>query len=174
MSELKEVSIESLSINPWTMSGSDWLLLTAEKPDGSINTMTAAWGTFGTLWGQNVAVYYIRPQRYTKEFVDSTLYSSVCVLPGTFRETLNYLGAASGRDENKIEKSGLTVARETIDGISVPYFAESRTVLLCRKLYAHDFAEGEFVDKALSASIYPKNDFHTMYVTQVKKALVRT
>lgn len=35
------------------------------------NTMTASWGGIGVMWGKNVAVTVIRPQRYTKEFVES-------------------------------------------------------------------------------------------------------
>ncbi|MFQ9071844.1 MAG: hypothetical protein ACLR43_03175 [Faecalibacillus faecis] len=34
--------------------------------------MTASWGQLGHLWGKNVTVY-IRPQRYTKEFVDAEI-----------------------------------------------------------------------------------------------------
>ena len=37
----------------------------------STNTMTASWGGVGVLWGKNVVTTYIRPQRYTKEFVDA-------------------------------------------------------------------------------------------------------
>lgn len=86
------------------MIGKEWLLITAEK-DGKANTMTASWGGVGVLWGKNVATLYIRPQRYTKEFVDASDTLSLSVLDESFRKTLNYLGTVSGRDENKIEKS---------------------------------------------------------------------
>ena len=40
----------------------------------SLNTITASWGGFGVLWGKNVAFIFIRPQRYTKEFVENSGY----------------------------------------------------------------------------------------------------
>ena len=32
--------------------------------------MTASWGGLGVLWGKPVAFIFLRPTRYTKEFVD--------------------------------------------------------------------------------------------------------
>ena len=65
----QEVKIEDLSFNPFTKIGKEWLLITAGNEE-SYNTMTASWGGVGVMWGKNVVSVYIRPQRYTKEFVD--------------------------------------------------------------------------------------------------------
>ena len=65
----EKVDIHSLSFNPFDKVGKDWLLISATK-NGKTNTMTASWGTLGHLWNKNVAIIFIRPQRYTKEFVD--------------------------------------------------------------------------------------------------------
>ena len=43
--------------------------------------MTASWGGVGIMWGKNVATAYIRPQRYTKEFVDNSEYFTLSFLP---------------------------------------------------------------------------------------------
>lgn len=67
----KEMKPEELQKNPFTMIGKEWLLVTAEK-DGKANTMTASWGGMGVMWGKNTAFIVLRPQRYTKEFIDST------------------------------------------------------------------------------------------------------
>ena len=71
MNIFKEIKPEELDKSPFQLIGKDWMLITAEK-DNKINTMTASWGGFGVLWGKNVAFYFIRPQRYTKEFVDNS------------------------------------------------------------------------------------------------------
>lgn len=65
---LKEVKIEDLTFNPFTKIGKEWMLITAGNEEKH-NTMTASWGGVGIMWGMNVATAYIRPQRYTKEFV---------------------------------------------------------------------------------------------------------
>ena len=50
---LKEITPRDLG-NAMKMIGDDWTLITAEKKDGSVNTMTASWGGAGTLWGEDV------------------------------------------------------------------------------------------------------------------------
>ena len=66
----KEKKPLELKENPFEMIGKDWLLITAGTKE-SCNAMTASWGGLGVLWGKNVVTVYIRPQRYTKEFVDA-------------------------------------------------------------------------------------------------------
>lgn len=66
----QEKDVKELQINPWKAIGDEWMLVTAEK-DGKVNTMTASWGGVGIMWGRQTATVYLRPQRYTKEFVDA-------------------------------------------------------------------------------------------------------
>ena len=68
---MKEINIESLNKHACQMIGKEWMLVTAAK-DGEVNTMTASWGGLGVMWGKNVAFIVIRPQRYTKEFIDAS------------------------------------------------------------------------------------------------------
>lgn len=164
----REIAPTELEKNAFQMIGKDWLLITAEK-DGKCNTMTASWGGVGVIWGKNVAYIFVRPQRYTKEFIDSSAALSLSVLDDSYRKTLNYLGTVSGRDEDKIAKSGLTVARE----METPYFEEADTVLLCRKLYAQELKPECFLDSKDDARWYPQKDYHTMYVCEIEKVLVK-
>ena len=124
---MREIKPEELQKNPFQMIGKEWLLVTAEK-DGKVNTMTASWGGVGIMWNKPVAYVFLRPQRYTKEFVDQGETFSLSVLGEEYRETLRYFGSVSGREEDKIAKSGLKVAH---DG-ATPYFEEANTVMVCR------------------------------------------
>ena len=76
MAQYKEIKPEELSGNPFRLIGKDWMLVTAKK-DNTINTMTASWGGMGVMWNKNVAVTVLRPQRYTKEFIDTSDRKSV-------------------------------------------------------------------------------------------------
>lgn len=125
---MKEIKHENFQENAFEMIGKDWLLITAEK-DGKVNTMTASWGGVGVLWNKKVAYIFIRPQRYTKEFVDFSDRLSVCVLPNSYRKELAYLGNVSGKDEDKISNANLKVQKYE----DVPYFDEARLTLICRK-----------------------------------------
>lgn len=165
---MKKITAEEFEKNVFTAIGKEWLLITAEK-DGKVNTMTASWGGMGILWGKKVAFLFIRPQRYTKEFVDQNERLSLSILPEEYRKELNYFGTVSGRDEDKIAKSGLRLERE--DG--VPYFSESSAAMICRKLYAQELKEDCFLDASLPEKWYPTKDYHTMYVVEIEEVLVK-
>ena len=77
MENFKEINIDELYLNPFTKIGKDWMLITAKNND-KVNTMTASWGGLGFMWGKNVSFTVIRPQRYTKEFIDNSNYFSLC------------------------------------------------------------------------------------------------
>lgn len=168
MNTFKQINPGELARNPFKMIGSDWMLVTAEK-NGTVNTMTASWGGVGILWNKPVAFVFIRPQRYTKEFVDNSDFLSLSVLNDTFRSQLNYLGTVSGRNEPKIEKSGLSVRREH----GIPFFDEAEVVFLCRKLYAQTLDSACFIDTDIDAAVYAGKDYHTVYVCEIKEILVR-
>lgn len=163
---MKEIKHENFQENAFEMIGKDWLLITAEK-DGKVNTMTASWGGVGVLWNKKVSYIFIRPQRYTKEFVDFSDRLSVCVLPNSYRKELAYLGNVSGKDEDKISNANLKVQKYE----DVPYFDEARLTLICRKLYAQDLKEECFIEKDIIDKWYPEKDYHTMYVVEIEKIL---
>lgn len=162
---LKEFDIKTLAFNPFERIGRDWCLITAGT-EKSFNTMTASWGGVGILWNKPVATCYIRPQRYTKEFVDREDLFTVTFFPDGYRNALNLCGTVSGRDHNKPVEAGITPV--FLDGTAS--FAEANLVFVCRKLFAQPMNEGSFVDKKLMESIYPTRDLHTIYVGEIVKA----
>lgn len=174
--KLKEISPEELRLNPMTMIGRDWWLITAGSQDRGYNTMTAAWGQLGALWDRPdsqrheifpVATVYVRPQRYTRAFLDREPYFTLSVLGPEYRRALGYLGSHSGRDGDKVSAAGLT---PVFDG-ETTYFQEARLVLVCRKLYQAPLVESGFVDRSIPAHNYPQKDFHQMYVGEIVRAL---
>lgn len=66
---VKEIKPEEFNESVFKVIGKDWLLVAGEA-DGKSNAMTASWGGMGVMWGKPVAFVFIRPSRYTKEFVD--------------------------------------------------------------------------------------------------------
>lgn len=142
------------------------MLLTAEK-EGKANTMTASWGGLGVMWGKNVSYTVIRPQRYTKEFIENSDTFSISFFEAAYKKHLSYLGAVSGKSEDKIQKSGLTLMH--ID--NTPTFEEASIVIVCRKLYAQDFKPEFFIEKANDEKWYPNKDYHKLYISEVVKIL---
>jgi flavin reductase (DIM6/NTAB) family NADH-FMN oxidoreductase RutF len=159
------ISPEQMPGNPFQLIGSEWMLVTARKDD-QVNTMTASWGGLGVMWGRNVAYIVLRPSRYTKEFVDAAETFSLTFFDDSFRSQLTYLGSVSGRDEPKIQKSGLTVAYAG----DTPYFAEGRLILVCRKIYQQVYDPAGFLDPAIEEN-YPLKDYHTFYIAEIIQVL---
>lgn len=163
--EFREISPKDWDCNPFERIGADWMLVTAGNAD-ACNTMTASWGQMGVLWNKPVATCYLRPSRYTREFVEREgRYSLSFFAPGSRRNELTLLGTKSGRDGNKIAEAGLTPV--LLDG--VPAFAEANLVLVCRTLYKQDLLEECFMDAKVAQSNYPDKDYHRMYVGLIEK-----
>ena len=158
MKEWKTITPEEITTNPFRLIGKEWMLVTAEM-NGKANTMTASWGGVGVLWNKPVAFVFLRPQRYTREFVDSsdTLSLSFYGESEEAHKTLTYLGRVSGRDEDKIAKSGLTLTHE---------------VLLGRKLYCQQMNPESFLIPGLAEKNYPQKDYHFVYVVEIEKVLM--
>ena len=174
---LKTIRPESLTDNFFSVIGKEWMLITActKQVDeegnittGKVNTMTASWGGIGILWNKPVATIYLRPSRYTKEIIDSTDTFSLSVLTSNYKNALNYCGSHSGRDEDKIRKAKLHV--EYLNG--TPWIKEARMVLFCEKLYHQELAPEGFENDLLCRQNYRNNDFHTMYIGEIYKAMI--
>ena len=169
---MKEISVKELLLNPVTAIGQDWMLITAGTKEAGYNTMTASWGHLGSIWGHGgglpTSVIFIRPQRFTKEFVDREEYYTLSFFEPEYKKALGYLGSHSGRDEDKVAAAGLTPV--FLDDTTA--FAEAKLVLVCRKLYRAPLLEEGFVDKSVLEDCYPKRDLHDMYIGEITKVYV--
>ena len=164
----KEINIADLSFNPFSKIGSQWMLITAGDESG-FNTMTASWGGMGVLWGKNVVTTYIRPQRYTKKFVDANDTFTVSFYGPEYKKALDICGSRSGRDCDKVKEAGLTPY--FTDGTCA--FEEAEMILVCRKLYEDTMPPENFIAKENDAKWYPNKDYHTMYISGIEKVLIR-
>jgi len=164
---MKEIERSQLTLDPFSLIGGGWMLITAGTEDRGYNTMTCSWGHMGPVWASDTVIAYVRPQRYTKEFVDRESLFTLCFFDGRKKE-LAYLGSRSGRDEDKVAKVGFTPV--FADGYT--YFAEAKLVIVCRKLYQAPLKEEYFLDQETLEKNYPERDFHDLYVGRLEKILV--
>jgi len=154
--------------NVFKLIGDDWMLITAGDIE-SYNIMTASWGTMGELWHKKVCICFVRPTRYTFEFMNKADHFTLSFYDDKYREMLNFCGTKSGREIDKAAACGIT-PMETDSGAI--YFAEARLVFECKKLYTHDIDPGRFLDPIIHDS-YPKKDYHRMYIGEVIRCLAR-
>jgi len=163
------IDINSLQLNPFTAFDGDWALLSAGN-ESNFNTMTISWGALGTMWNKPVAIVFVRPQRYTKEFIDESDWFTVSFYPEKYRKALALFGSKSGRDSDKIKESGLTPY--FINGTVA--FNEARMIYVCKKLFGgQQLDPSKFIDADIISALYPKNDFHYFYFGEIIKVLVK-
>ena len=162
----KTVDPKELKDNVFSLIGDRWMLITAGTGE-DLNTMTASWGGLGILWGAPVATCYIRPQRYTKEFVDREEYFTLTFFEEEHRQALALCGSKSGRDVDKVKECGFTVKTAPC---GAPYFEEASLVLVCRKRFAQEMDPAN-IPEDVKASVYPTQDYHTMYIGEIVEVL---
>ena len=148
--------------------GNEWMLITAGTADG-FNTMTASWGFVGEMWGKHCAIAAIRPQRYTKEFVDREEYFTLCFFGEEYRKALSLCGSKSGRDVDKVKECGFTVQAAEC---GAPYFDQAELVLVCRKRFVQPMDPAN-IPQDVKEKWYPQQDYHTMYIGQIVEVLAR-
>ena len=164
MSEMLKVDPKnSKNFNPYKEIGSDWMLVTSGT-DKKFNTMTASWGGVGVLWNKNVSFIFIRPQRYTFEFLEKNEYYTLSFFNEKYKSVLAKRGQVSGRDIDKIKE---TCLNPVFDGGSV-YFKEAKKVLICKKIYSQFIDPKCFIDGLLQKN-YERNDYHKMYIGEIVK-----
>lgn len=164
--KFEKIDVTKANVNPFQRIGQDWMLISAKK-EGKVNTMTASWGMMGVFWGKNVVTVGIRPQRFTKEFVDAGDTFTLTFFDGERKKEMGYLGTVSGRDEDKISKVDFHVVK-TEEG--QPTFEEGTMVFVCKKLMETQLNPEEFIDKEVDDKWYPEKDYHHMYTAEVVAA----
>ena len=167
MKTFREISPVEIEGNPIHLIGREWMLVSAGTLQ-HFNVMTASWGTLGELWFKPVCICFVRPQRYTYEFMEKYEAFTVSFFEETYKPQLNFCGSRSGRETDKVAECGFS-PREAANG-SV-FFDEARMVLECRKIYYQDLDARQFLDEGIEHH-YPQKDYHRMYIGEITRVLV--
>ena len=143
----------------------EWALLTAGSKD-NYNTMTVSWGGFGTLWSKPVVTVYVKPIRYTFNYLENNDYFTLSFYDESFKKDLGVLGSKSGRDLDKIVLTNLEP--EFIDkSIS---FKQALITIVCKKIYSQDLDIENIPREAIEQS-YKIEQVHRMYIGEVVKII---
>jgi flavin reductase (DIM6/NTAB) family NADH-FMN oxidoreductase RutF len=166
--QFSSLSLEKVRENPFRLIGDEWMLVTAGTPQ-SWNTMTAAWGGLGFLWQRDVAFAFIRPNRYTYQFMQQVDYFTLSFFGQGYRRELNYCGKHSGRDVDKAQETGLTPVSLEHNTVS---FEQARLILICRKIYSDAIKPELFLEQSID-NLYPERQYHRMYIGEVLDCLTK-
>jgi flavin reductase (DIM6/NTAB) family NADH-FMN oxidoreductase RutF len=173
-----EKDIREFRGSPAGRIGDEWMLITAgnitgddtmgDDTTGNWNTMTASWGGLGKLWGRDAAFIFIRPSRYTRLFADAASLFTMSFFDVKYRKALALCGEKSGRDFDKAAEAGLTpIVFGNGKAAGAIGFREASEIIVCRKIYTHDFDPAQILDPAVKTACYPQDDYHRMYIGEV-------
>ena len=166
--QFQEIDIREIKENAIRLIRDEWALITAGDQK-KWNTMTVSWGGIGELWGKDVAMIFIRPQRYTYEVIEREDYFTMGFFEKEYKKALSLCGSKSGRDIDKAKEAGLT---PLFLGSAVA-IEEAKLVFICRKVAYQDLDPAGFLDPSIDPSCYPAKDYHRMYVGAIERVLVK-
>ena len=163
---MKKLEVKDLKENFFEAIGKEWMLVTVGTKE-KFNTMTASWGGIGWLWNKPVAFVFIRPERYTYEFVEKNDYLTLSFLGEENKKIHAVCGSKSGRNIDKVKEAGLKPVFTEKGNV---LFEQARLSLECKKLYADTIKPECFLDKESIEKWYggAHGGFHKMYIVEIE------
>ena len=168
---MKEINIRDIKKSAVELISDNWGLVTAGNEE-KFNTMTVSWGGLGEIWGKDAVFIFIRPQRYTFEFIEKEELFTLSFYEAEYKDALKICGSKSGRDIDKAKECGLTPDSDRNDSGRAVWFDEARLVIKAKKLYAEWIKPESMTDPAPMYT-YANGDFHKMYVCEITDVLVK-
>ncbi|NHK30984.1 MAG: flavin reductase family protein [Asgard group archaeon] len=156
-----EIHPKDLTENAIRLICLDWMLVTSGQIS-DYNMMTASWGGLGMLWHKPVCFIVVRPSRHTFNFLEKNDNFTLSFFTKDYRDVLNFCGTNSGRDVNKMTEVDLTPLEEQ----NTVYFEEAKIVLICKKLYSHDF-NPEILPEFVKEKVYKSGDYHRLFIGEI-------
>ncbi|OVE74040.1 hypothetical protein BVX94_01805 [bacterium B17] len=163
---MNEIDIKKMTIDAVDLWLNRWMILTAGTQD-DYNMMTVAWGSIGCMWFKPFAQVVVRPQRYTREFMEKYDTFTLCAFPDKHTKDLQTMGSVSGRNTDKLTQTSLTI--KSSSKVDAPSYNEANFILECRKMYFQDMDPENFVDEEIN-DYYPEKDYHRIYFGEILAA----
>lgn len=160
------MNLENFNIAPLYALDKEWALLTVGNKE-KFNTMTISWGGLGTIWNKPIVTVYVKPCRYTYQFMEDNEYFTISFYGEEYKKDLGILGSKSGRDTNKIALTKLT---PDFFDTSIS-FKEAKLTIVCRKIYFQDLdinnINRELIMQSEVDRFYKSEPIHRMYFGEV-------
>ncbi len=160
------MDLKKFNIAPLYELDQEWALLTVGN-NKKYNSMTISWGGFGTIWNKPVVTVYVKPIRYTYEFMENNEYFTISFYDEKYRKDLGVMGTKSGRDFDKVSCTKLTP--EFLKNSTT--FKESKLTIICKKIYFQDLDIKNIDKNSISQKeidrFYGKEPMHRMYIGEV-------
>lgn len=152
--------------------GKDLGLITAGTSN-HFNSMTIMYGAVGMIWSKDVYFAFIKPERYTWDFIKNNDYFTVSYFPKEMSSIHKVFGYESGRNIDKIKKTGLTpvIIDQSIS------FEEAEEIYVCKKIYVKQMDRNEEPEDVIKKYNDPNDiiygESHYMVIGEIVKHIVK-
>ena len=134
------------------------------------NSMTIAWGSIGVGYARPIFTVYVKPERYTYQFIDkSSMFTVSYIDEKLYKSKFGPYGSKSGRDINKEEVTGAHIKFLDDGGITFEEAVEVYVYKIIAKAHlTEEDVHQELVDMYKgNVKAYPTTIPHTMYVGEI-------
>ncbi|MCX7881875.1 MAG: flavin reductase [Brevinematales bacterium] len=162
---LQPVPFSELCWNVFEWIGERWMLVVGGTRE-SYNMMTASWGGVGVVWNEPMVFVFVRPSRYTHEFLMKYPSFSLVFLPEAFREILEVCGSRSGREIEKMKLGGITPL--SLEGGAVG-FEEAELILTCTTVCRQPIEPLSLLREDIRRAFYAGGDYHDLFIARIEE-----
>ena len=156
------------SLKPFTTPQMPAILTAGNRV--SHNSCIIGYGTLGVLWNKPVFVVYVKPDRYTYQFMQWTTFFTVSFIKKSLFKRFEVYGEQSGKYVNKEEESGSHMIFFDNGGIT---FREAEEVYVCRMLAKSNIDEKDLAPDIIqiyktSAELFKQSEEpHTIFIGEI-------
>lgn len=126
------------------------------------NTMAIGWGMIGTIWRKKTFVAYVKPVRYTYQFMENNDYFTISFYDKKYIKEIGYLGSKSGRNTNKVKDVNFHPV-QLDNGVT---FEEAYCTIVCKKYYWSDINKENVMQIDIDR-YYSNEDVHRVYYGEI-------
>ena len=135
----------------------------------SYNSMTIGWGSIVVGYARPIFTVYIKPERYTYQFMDKSDIFTVSYIDKKLFGKFGVYGSKSGKDMNKEEVSGTHIKFLDDGGIT---FEEAVEVFVCKTIVRYNPTEKDVHQEVLdryndNLKVYFSTNPHGVYIGEI-------
>ena len=135
----------------------------------SYNSMTIGWGSIGVGYARPIFTVYVKPERYTYQFMDKSDIFTVSYIDKKLFGKFGAYGSKSGKDINKEEVSGTHIKFLDDGGIT---FEEAVEVFVCKIIVRYHPTEKDVHQEVLdryndNLKVYFSTNPHGVYIGEI-------
>ena len=156
------------SLRPFTTPQMPAILTAGNRV--SHNSCIIGYGTLGVVWNKPVFVVYVKPDRYTYQFMQWTTHFTVSFIKKSLFKKFELYGEHTGKFVNKEEQSGSHMIFFDNGGIT---FREAEEVYVCRMLAKSSIDEKDLAPDIIniyktSAELFKESEEpHNIYIGEI-------